>query len=181
MDIQLYDTTLRDGAQQEGISLSDEDKLKITRRLDELGVHYVEGGWPGSNPKDADYFRRVRDLTLSNAQVAAFGSTRRAGVSVEDDGNVRALMGGGDARCDPGGQELRPPRAQGAGDYAGGEPGHDRRYRGLLQASWTHRVLRRRALLRRFHGKPEYTLQTIRSAAEAGADSLCCATPTAVS
>ena len=92
MEVQLYDTTLRDGAQQEGISLSAEDKLKITRRLDELGVHYVEGGWPGSNPKDADYFRRVKGLSLSNAQVAAFGSTRRAGVRVDDDGNVRALL-----------------------------------------------------------------------------------------
>ena len=92
MEIQLYDTTLRDGAQQEGISLSAEDKVKITQRLDELGVHYVEGGWPGSNPKDAEYFRRVKGLSLCNAQVAAFGSTRRAGVSVEDDGNVQALM-----------------------------------------------------------------------------------------
>ena len=92
MEIQLYDTTLRDGAQQEGISLSAEDKIKITQRLDELGVHFVEGGWPGSNPKDAEYFRRVKALSLSNAKVAAFGSTRRAGVPVEDDGNVRALL-----------------------------------------------------------------------------------------
>ena len=92
MEVQLYDTTLRDGAQQEGISLSAEDKLKITQRLDDLGVHYVEGGWPGSNPKDADYFRRVKGLSLSNVQVAAFGSTRRAGVRVDDDGNVRALL-----------------------------------------------------------------------------------------
>ncbi len=92
MEIQLYDTTLRDGAQQEGISLSAEDKIRITRRLDELGVHYVEGGWPGSNPKDAEYFRRAKGLSLANAQVAAFGSTRRAGVRVEDDGNVRALI-----------------------------------------------------------------------------------------
>ena len=92
MDIRLYDTTLRDGAQQEGISLSAEDKIRITLRLDELGVHYVEGGWPGSNPKDAEYFRRAKGLSLANAQVAAFGSTRRAGVRVEDDGNVRALI-----------------------------------------------------------------------------------------
>ena len=74
--IELYDTTLRDGAQFEGISLSVEDKLAITRRLDQLGVHYVEGGWPGSNPKDADYFRRVGETELANAAIAAFGSTR---------------------------------------------------------------------------------------------------------
>ena len=73
MDIELYDTTLRDGAQQDDISLSVEDKLKITRRLDELGVSYIEGGTPGSNPKDEDYFQQVKSLTLSNARVAAFG------------------------------------------------------------------------------------------------------------
>ncbi|MBI4282062.1 MAG: citramalate synthase [Chloroflexi bacterium] len=92
MDIQLYDTTLRDGAQQEGISLSVEDKLKITGKLDELGVHYVEGGWPGSNPKDAEYFHRVKALSLSNARIAAFGSTRRAGIRAEADGNIQALL-----------------------------------------------------------------------------------------
>ena len=90
--IELYDTTLRDGAQFEGISLSVEDKLAITRRLDQLGVHYVEGGWPGSNPKDADYFRRVGETELANAAVAAFGSTRYPGLSVQDDSNIRALL-----------------------------------------------------------------------------------------
>ncbi|MBI2856103.1 MAG: citramalate synthase [Chloroflexi bacterium] len=92
MEIQLYDTTLRDGAQQEGISLSVDDKLKITRRLDELGVHYIEGGTPGSNPKDVDYFQRVKGLSLSNARIAAFGLTRRAGAKVENDDNIRALL-----------------------------------------------------------------------------------------
>jgi 2-isopropylmalate synthase len=92
MEIQLYDTTLRDGAQQEGISLSAEDKLKITRRLDELGIHFVEGGWPGSNPKDVEYFQRVKSLSLSNARIAAFGSTRRVGILVENDGNIQALL-----------------------------------------------------------------------------------------
>jgi 2-isopropylmalate synthase len=88
----LYDTTLRDGTQREGLSLSVEDKLKIARLLDGFGVHYIEGGWPGSNPKDAEFFRRVRDVPLRHARVAAFGSTRRAGVACEDDANVRALI-----------------------------------------------------------------------------------------
>ncbi len=88
----IYDTTLRDGAQGEGISLTVEDKLKITRKLDELGVAYVEGGWPGSNPKDIEYFQRVRSLPLHNARLAAFGSTRRAGVGVEEDANIKALL-----------------------------------------------------------------------------------------
>ncbi len=77
--IELYDTTLRDGTQMEGISLSVEDKLKVARKLDELGVQYIEGGWPGSNPKDAEFFARARTLALKNATLAAFGSTRRAG------------------------------------------------------------------------------------------------------
>ena len=91
-ELQLYDTTLRDGAQQEGISLSVEDKLHITQRLDQLGVHFIEGGWPGSNPKEVEYFQRVQGLTLSHAQLAAFGSTRRAGSRAEDDPNIQALL-----------------------------------------------------------------------------------------
>ena len=88
----LYDTTLRDGTQREGLSLSVDDKLKIARLLDELGVHYIEGGWPGSNPKDAEFFRRVRAAPLRTARVAAFGSTRRAGTRCEDDPSLQALV-----------------------------------------------------------------------------------------
>lgn len=92
MNLRLYDTTLRDGTQREGLSLSVEDKLKIARLLDRLGVHYIEGGWPGSNPKDAEFFRRIRQAPLERARLAAFGSTRRAGVRCEDDANLRALV-----------------------------------------------------------------------------------------
>lgn len=92
MGLRLYDTTLRDGTQREGLSLSVDDKLKIARRLDELGVHYIEGGWPGSNPKDAEFFRRVRREPLGQAKVAAFGMTRRAGVRCDDDANLAALL-----------------------------------------------------------------------------------------
>jgi 2-isopropylmalate synthase len=88
----LYDTTLRDGTQREGISLSLDDKLKITRRLDEFGIHYIEGGWPGSNPKDVEYFRRLRTLNLRQAKVAAFGSTRRKEIKPEQDLNLKALL-----------------------------------------------------------------------------------------
>ena len=90
--VHLYDTTLRDGAQHEGISLSVDDKMKITRKLDELGVGYIEGGWPGSNPKEREYFQRVRSLPLVNATIAAFGSTRRAGVAPDQDPNLQALL-----------------------------------------------------------------------------------------
>jgi 2-isopropylmalate synthase len=88
----LYDTTLRDGTQGEGISLSVDDKLKITRLLDRLGVHYAEGGWPGSNPKDIEYFRRVRELNLEQIRIAAFGSTCRVGSRPQEDANIQALL-----------------------------------------------------------------------------------------
>ena len=88
----IYDTTLRDGTQSEGISLSVNDKLKIARRLDEFGVHYIEGGWPGSNPKDAEFFDRVRSMEFKHAKVAAFGSTRRKNTSPEQDPNLEALL-----------------------------------------------------------------------------------------
>ncbi len=90
--IEIYDTTLRDGTQAEDITFSVEDKLRITEKLDELGVHFVEGGWPGSNPKDAEYFRKVKKLPLHNTRVVAFGSTHRASLPVDRDPNIRALL-----------------------------------------------------------------------------------------
>lgn len=90
--VQIYDTTLRDGTQREGISLSVDDKLKIARRLDEFGVAYIEGGWPGSNPKDEAFFESARSLQLKHARIAAFGSTRKKDTSVERDPNVKALL-----------------------------------------------------------------------------------------
>ncbi|MDP1758736.1 MAG: citramalate synthase, partial [Thermodesulfovibrionales bacterium] len=75
--VEIYDTTLRDGSQAEDIAFSVEDKLRITGKLDELGVRYIEGGWPGSNPKDADYFKKSKKLKLKNSVVVAFGSTHR--------------------------------------------------------------------------------------------------------
>ena len=88
----LYDTTLRDGSQSEGISFSVEDKLTIARRLDELGIRFIEGGWPGSNPKDAEFFELARSLDLKQAQIAAFSSTRRADIAVDKDPNIQTLL-----------------------------------------------------------------------------------------
>ncbi|HNS40055.1 MAG TPA: citramalate synthase [Promineifilum sp.] len=90
--IYLYDTTLRDGTQREGISLSLDDKLKIAARLDTFGMDYIEGGWPGSNPKDVEFFRRAPSLGLSHAKLAAFGSTRRKNIRPADDANIQALL-----------------------------------------------------------------------------------------
>jgi 2-isopropylmalate synthase len=91
-EVKVYDTTLRDGTQGEDISFSVEDKLRITQRLDELGVHYIEGGWPGSNPRDAQYFREAEKISLDSAKIVAFGSTCRKGVPPEKDINTRALL-----------------------------------------------------------------------------------------
>lgn len=88
----LYDTTLRDGTQGEGFQLSVLDKLRIAKRLDEFGIDYIEGGWPGSNPKDIEFFQEAKKLTLKHAKLAAFGSTRRANVAVADDPQVALLL-----------------------------------------------------------------------------------------
>ncbi|MCD5406577.1 MAG: citramalate synthase [Desulfotomaculum sp.] len=93
--VQIYDTTLRDGAQGEGISLSVADKIKIALKLDEMGFHYIEGGWPGSNPKDSQFFKEIATCTLSNAKIAAFGSTRKLGIAVEQDANLKAILAAG--------------------------------------------------------------------------------------
>jgi 2-isopropylmalate synthase len=90
--IEIYDTTLRDGTQREGISLSCDDKVRIAESLDSLGVAYIEGGWPGSNPKDVDFFDRAKSMSWGTAKITAFGSTRRADTSPEDDPNLRALL-----------------------------------------------------------------------------------------
>ncbi|HJX03800.1 MAG TPA: citramalate synthase, partial [Dehalococcoidia bacterium] len=93
--VRLYDTVLRDGAQQEGISFSVSDKLKIIQKLDDLGIHYIEGGWPGGNPKDTELFLQARRLKLKNSILVAFGSTRHPGSQVEHDANLRALIEAG--------------------------------------------------------------------------------------
>jgi 2-isopropylmalate synthase len=90
--IEIYDTTLRDGSQSEDISFSVEDKMRILHRLDEFGIHYIEGGWPGSNPRDAEFFEKASGFKLKNAKLAAFGSTHRASKKVNQDPAIKALL-----------------------------------------------------------------------------------------
>ncbi len=90
--IKIYDTTLRDGSQAEDIFFSLEDKVRIAHKLDELGVHYIEGGWPGSNPKDQAFFKKVRHESFKHSRLTAFGSTRKAGNKVEKDPNIKSLI-----------------------------------------------------------------------------------------
>jgi 2-isopropylmalate synthase len=98
MTVELYDTTLRDGTQAEDISFTVEDKLRVAEKLDELGIRYIEGGWPGSNPKDDEFFQRARKgarkggLSLKTAKLAAFGSTRHHGNKASKDKNLLALV-----------------------------------------------------------------------------------------
>jgi len=92
MKVSLYDTTLRDGTQGEGVNFSSLDKLRIAHELDNFGMHYIEGGWPGSNPKDVEFFELARKETFRHAKIAAFGSTRRANVAVDKDPQVLTLL-----------------------------------------------------------------------------------------
>jgi 2-isopropylmalate synthase len=94
-EVEIYDTTLRDGSQGEGINFSVSDKLRIAEKLDAFGIHYIEGGWPGSNPRDMEFFALARKLKFKHAQLAAFSMTRRKGVPVEKDGGMRTLLDAG--------------------------------------------------------------------------------------
>ena len=98
--VDIYDTTLRDGSQQEGLSLTVDDKLRVAEQLDHLGVQYIEGGWPGANPKDEEFFRRAAagDLRLQTATLVAFGSTRKAGGRAETDPVLANLLAVRDRR-----------------------------------------------------------------------------------
>jgi 2-isopropylmalate synthase len=97
--VEIYDTTLRDGSQREGISYTLDDKLRIAKKLDEFGVAFIEGGWPGSNPKDAEFFARARDAEFRHALVTAFGSTRRAKLGPESDPSLKAMLEAGTKVC----------------------------------------------------------------------------------
>ena len=176
----VYDTTLRDGAQQEGLNLTVADKLVIARHLDRLGVGFIEGGWPGAIPKDTEFFRRAQtELDLSHATLAAFGSTRKAGVRAADDPQVAAL------------RESRAPVVTLVAKS------HDRHVELALRTTLdenlamiadTVRHLRaegQRVFVDAEHffdgyrANPAYALECVRAAAEAGATWSRCATPTA--
>ena len=154
----IYDTTLRDGSQGEGVNFSLQDKLLITRRLDELGVDFIEGGYPLSNPKDFEYFQEVRKLPLQHARVAAFGMTRRKGVAPE-----RRHLPQGAARR----RRRRSITIVGKtwdlhvrevlGTTLEENLAHDRRLGGLLPGGRPRGVLRRRAFLRRLQGTTRST------------------------
>src|SRR5205823_2706224 len=167
--IEIYDTTLRDGSQGEGINFSLQDKLLITRKLDELGFDYVEGGYPLSNPKDFEYFQEVAKLPLRHAKVAAFGMTRRKNARAEDDPCLKALL------------DARTPVVTIVGktwdlhvtEVLGTTPDENLR---MIADSVAHCRAAGRAVFYDaehffdgFRANPEYALSTLRAAQEAGA------------
>ncbi len=147
--VELYDTTLRDGAQAPGLSYSVEDRMRILRKLDQLGLPFIEGGWPGANPRDTEFFRLAAKETLEHAELVAFGMTRRAGEKAEDSAILRDLLDAGTETGHVRGQELGRPRREGAADRSRRRrrdgPGHGP----PPPCAGTPRVLRCRALLRR--------------------------------
>jgi len=170
--VQLYDTTLRDGVQREGISFSVEDKLKIAQKLDELGLHFIEGGWPGSNPKDTEFFARARRLPLAHARLVAFGSTRRPRVKAENDANLVALVDTGVGVVTIVGksselqatQVLATTREENLSMIADSV--------GYLKAKGLTVFFDAEHFFDGFKANPDYALRTLEVAAEAGADCL---------
>ena len=171
--ISIYDSTLRDGAQAQGISYSVEDKIKVVLRLDALGVDYIEAGNPGSNPKDLEFFERVRALRLKHARVIAFGSTRKVGVDVAGDGNVLSLLRAGTAAVAIFGKSwdyqvtdiLRTSLDENLAMI-----GDTIRY---LKAQGREVVYDAEHFFDGYRANADYALRSLAAAAEAGADCLC--------
>lgn len=170
--ILFYDTTLRDGSQAEGISLSSQDKVLIAKRLDQFGIHYIEGGWPGSNPKDMEFFTMVKKAGIRKAKIAAFGSTRRAHVKVKEDSQIRALLEAGTKVVTVFGKSW---------DMHVTEVFKTTLKENLLMVYETVAYLKDRKIevifdaehfFDGFKANPEYALQALRQAAKAGADNI---------
>src|ERR1017187_8308725 len=178
MKISTFDTTLRDGTQGESISFSVDDKLIIAQKLDELGIDYIEGGWPGSNPKDQEFFKRATGIALHHARLTAFGSTRFAKNPVHEDRNVRALVEAGTPVVSIFGKtwDLHVKRALGITRFAKNPVHEDRNVRALVEAgppvvsifgkTWDLHV--KRALgITRFAKNPVHEDRNVRALVEA--------------
>ena len=171
--VEIYDTTLRDGAQLEGISLTVDDKLRIAEQLDRLGVHYIEGGWPGANPKDEEFFTRARtELTLEQSTLVAFGSTRRVGGDAAEDATLANLLAAEtDVVCIVGK----------ASAYHVTEALRTSLDEGVAMVADSVRFLKSRGrrvffdaehFFDGYRDNPEFSMQVLQGAAEAGADCL---------
>ena len=168
--VAIYDTTLRDGVQGEGISFTLEDKLRIAKKLDEFGLHYIEGGWPGSNPKDIKFFKRIREVGLRQAKVVAFGSTRRAKHRAERDPNLQALLEAATAAVTIFGKawDLHAERALGVSLEENLEMIYDSI--AFLKARVPEVIFDAEHFFDGYHRNPDYALRILLAAQEAGAD-----------
>ena len=146
--VELYDTTLRDGAQAEGVSFSVLDKLKIARRLDEFGIHYIEGGWPGSNPKDEEFFALAQKEQFKNAQLCAFSMTRRANIEPQDDANLQTIVAANTPVVMLVGKSWDFHVTEALQSAARRKLAHDRKQRALGQVAGATRVFHRRTFFR---------------------------------
>ncbi|MGH9654903.1 MAG: citramalate synthase [Bryobacteraceae bacterium] len=173
MRISIFDTTLRDGTQGESISLSVDDKLLIARKLDELGIDYIEGGWPGSNPNDHEFFQRARQLQLKNAKLTAFGSTRLAKYRVEEDPSIAELVAAGTPVVSIFGKswDLHVQRALGITNEE--NLGLISETVSYLKAHGKEVVYDAEHFFDGYNADPAYALRTIKTAKEAGADVVC--------
>ena len=170
--VTVLDTTLRDGSQREGISFSVQDKLRIAQKLDELGVAYIEGGWPGSNPKDVEFFARAKELSWRYAKITGFGSTRHAGIRVEEDTNVRALLEAGTPAATIVGKSSPLHVTAVLGTTLDENLRMIRETVGYLKAAGREVLFDAEHFFDGYKLDATYALETLRAAAEAGADCL---------
>ena len=172
MRIFTFDTTLRDGTQGEAVSFSADDKVLIANKLDELGIDYIEGGWPGSNPRDREFFTRARDLRLKHARLVAFGATRFARHRVEEDPSIQALVESGTPVVSIFGKswDLHVHRALGITEQENLEIIEDTvRY---LKAHGKEVIYDAEHFFDGYHANRDFALQTLEAAKKAGADVL---------
>jgi 2-isopropylmalate synthase len=171
--ITIYDTTLRDGCQSEDVSLTVADKLQIAERLDDLGVTYIEGGWPGSNPRDAEFFKAVKKLKLRNARIAAFGSTRRAGIKAAADRNLQLILDAAAPVATVVGKtwELHVREALRISRQANLEILHDTI--SYLKKHLDEVIFDAEHFFDGYHDAPDFTLDCIKAVDAAGADLIC--------
>ena len=170
--VSIYDTTLRDGAQAEDINFSVEDKIRISQKLDQLGVHYIEGGWPGSNPRDIEFFREMRRVKLKKARLVAFGATRRAKLKVSEDPSIRSLVSSGAAVTTIFGKtwDLHVRKALGIRLEENLDLIHDSV--SYLKKHMDEVIYDAEHFFDGYKANPEYAVRTLVAAQEAGADCL---------
>src|SRR4051795_9862563 len=173
MKIFTFDTTLRDGTQGEAVSFSVEDKLIIAQKLDEFGIDYIEGGWPGSNPKDREFFARARDLDLKRAKLTAFGSTRFARNTADTDPNLRELVDAGTPAVSIFGKtwDMHVHRALGISEDENLKLISDSV--AYLKAHGKEVIFDAEHFFDGYQANPDYALQCLAAAKDAGADVLC--------